>query len=165
MTQVLGAFLTNMTRGRDAFLTLMTPPGGGGGWSRGRDRPSCGPRKGGPATDSDGATLRLPPVAVLRTWAPRPAGPWYKKALEREWRAACAAVGVTSTLYEGTKHSTATAMLRRGVQERTIQALLSHRDARSTRRYARLGDQALVKRYPTDTRKGQNPSKSSPAEF
>jgi len=73
-----------------------------------------------------------------------PAGPWCKKALEREWRAACASVGVTSKLYEGTKHSTATDLLRSGVQERTIQALLGHRDMRSTRRYARLADEAIV---------------------
>ena len=95
----------------------------------------------------------------------RPAGPWYKKALEREWRAACAAVGVTSTLYEGTKHSTATDMLRRGVQERTIQALLGHRDARSTRRYARLADQALVEAIRPTHRKVKNPSKTPPEEF
>ncbi|HME72289.1 MAG TPA: tyrosine-type recombinase/integrase, partial [Myxococcota bacterium] len=74
----------------------------------------------------------------------RPAGPWYKKALAREWRAACASVGVTSKLYEGTKHSRATELLRLKVDERTLQALLGHRDARSTRRYARLSDQALV---------------------
>jgi integrase len=74
----------------------------------------------------------------------RPAGPWSQTSLRRDWRAACAAVGEQAKLYEGTKHSTATDLLRSGVQERTIQMLLGHRDARSTRRYARLADQALV---------------------
>jgi hypothetical protein len=52
--------------------------------------------------------------------------------------------GVEIGLYEGTKHSRATDLLRQGVSERTLQALLGHRDARSTRRYARLADEALV---------------------
>ena len=62
-----------------------------------------------------------------------------------EWKVACERTGVTHIgLYEGTKHSTATDFLRRGIDERVIQALLGHADMRSTRRYARLADQALV---------------------
>jgi site-specific recombinase XerD len=60
------------------------------------------------------------------------------------WQRACAAVGVRAKLYEGTKHSRATDLLLQGVPERVLQALLGHRDARSTRRYARLADSALV---------------------
>jgi integrase len=92
------------------------------------------------------ARLRAEPLFALPYCGRgnRPSGPWYKKALEREWRAACSAFGLTSKLYEGTKHSTATEMLRRGVQERTIQGLLGHRDLRSTHRYARLADEAVV---------------------
>jgi len=52
--------------------------------------------------------------------------------------------GLEIGLYEGTKHSRATDLLRQGVSERVLQALLGHRDARSTRRYARLSDEALV---------------------
>jgi len=74
----------------------------------------------------------------------RPAGGWNATSLRRDWHSACAAVGERAKLYEGTKHSMATDLLRRGVHERTIQVLLGHRDARSTRRYARLADQALV---------------------
>ena len=48
------------------------------------------------------------------------------------------------SLYEGTKHSRATDLLHQGVSERVLQALLGHREARSTRRYARLADEALV---------------------
>jgi integrase len=113
------------------------------------------------------ARLNAAPLFALpycgRGW--RPSGPWYKKALEREWRAACAAVGVSSKLYEGTKHSTATEMLRRGVQERTIQGLLGHRDLRSTRRYARLADEAIVEAIRPTRRRVKNPSKTPPLEF
>jgi site-specific recombinase XerD len=49
----------------------------------------------------------------------------------------------------GTKHSRATDLLLQGVPERVIQALLGHRDARSTRRYARLADSALVEAIAT----------------
>jgi integrase len=71
-------------------------------------------------------------------------GRWSAAAMRRAWGRACATVGVRVGLYTGTKHSMATHLLNRGVQERHIQALLGHADARSTRRYARLGDQALV---------------------
>jgi len=47
-------------------------------------------------------------------------------------------------LYEGTKHSFATDALLRGVPERSLQAYLGHADVRSTRRYARLSNQALI---------------------
>ncbi len=74
----------------------------------------------------------------------RPAGPWTKTSLRRVWQAACTATDVEISPYEGTKHSRATDLLRQGVSERVLQALLGHRDARSTRRYARLADEALV---------------------
>ena len=74
----------------------------------------------------------------------RPRGPWSESSLRREWRTACQAAGATASLYEGTKHSRATDLLLQGVPERVLQALLGHRDARSTRRYARLADSALV---------------------
>lgn len=69
---------------------------------------------------------------------------WNGTSLRRHWHAACREVGVTVSLYEGTKHSLATELLRQGVSERVLQALLGHRDPRSIRRYARLADQALV---------------------
>jgi len=74
----------------------------------------------------------------------RPVGPWTASSLRRVWVAACAQVGVTVGLYEGTKHAAATEALRRGRSEREVQALLGHADPRSTRRYARLADDALV---------------------
>lgn len=74
----------------------------------------------------------------------RPAGPWTPTTLRRVWLSACEAVGVSVGLYEGTKHAAATDALRRGRSEREVQALLGHADPRSTRRYARLADDALV---------------------
>jgi integrase len=54
---------------------------------------------------------------------------WTYWALRDRWMKAC---------------EQATDALRRGVPERSLQAFLGHRDVRSTRRYARLADDALV---------------------
>jgi len=71
--------------------------------------------------------------------------PWSHSSLCEHWRLACQRVGVAGvSLYPGTKHTMATDAIRRGVPERSVQAMLGHRDLRSTRGYARLGDQALV---------------------
>jgi len=93
-----------------------------------------------------GARLKGSPLFALpyRGRGRRPAGPWTKTSMRRVWKAACIATDVEISLYEGTKHSRATDLLRQGVSERVLQALLGHRDARSTRRYARLADEALV---------------------
>jgi integrase len=70
---------------------------------------------------------------------------WSHWSLVDHWRGACRAVGVAGvSLYPGTKHTMATDAIRRGVPERSVQAMLGHQDPRSTRIYARLGDQALV---------------------
>jgi len=47
-------------------------------------------------------------------------------------------------MYEGTKHSSATAWLAQGSSLQMIQHTLRHADSRSTERYAKLGDLALV---------------------
>jgi len=74
----------------------------------------------------------------------RPVGPWTASALRRTWESACAQIGVRIALYQGTKHTMATEAIRRGVSERSLQAFLGHADVRSTRKYARLADQALI---------------------
>ena len=52
--------------------------------------------------------------------------------------------GVTSaSLYEGTKHSFASAALESGIQMERIQKFLGHSDPRSTERYAKLSDHSL----------------------
>jgi hypothetical protein len=48
------------------------------------------------------------------------------------------------SLYEGTKHSFATDAIRRGVSERLLQRFLGHASVESTRRYARLADNAML---------------------
>ena len=76
---------------------------------------------------------------------PRTGKPWAATSLRRVWEKACAEIGAPPiSIYEGTKHSFATDAMLRGVPERALQAYLGHADVRSTRRYARLADQALV---------------------
>ena len=106
-----------------------------------------------------GTAKRLPMPAELVEWIdaqpprapgsplfpnPRTGGRWTPTSLRRAWTAACTAVGVSISLYEGTKHTFATDAALRGVSERALQAYLGHRDPRSTRKYARLSDGALL---------------------
>ena len=79
---------------------------------------------------------------------PRTEGRWAPSSLRREWVRACKAVGVTISVYEGTKHTFATDAALRGVSERALQAYLGHADVASTRKYARLADSALVDVLP-----------------
>jgi site-specific recombinase XerD len=51
---------------------------------------------------------------------------------------------VRISLYNSTKHTMATDAIARGVPERSLQAMLGHSSAKSTRRYARLAAQALI---------------------
>ncbi len=76
---------------------------------------------------------------------PRTGGPWSHKALGLVWRRAVKAAGLPHiSLYEGTKHSFATDAIRRGVPERHLQRFLGHKNVQSTRRYARLADNAMI---------------------
>lgn len=47
-------------------------------------------------------------------------------------------------MYEGTKHSSASSALRSGTTLERVQRALAHADPRSTERYAKLDDQAVV---------------------
>ncbi len=69
---------------------------------------------------------------------------WIANTLREEWNRAAAKVGVRVRMYEGTKHSSATAWLAQGSSLQMIQRMLRHADSRSTERYAKLGDLALV---------------------
>ncbi len=76
---------------------------------------------------------------------PRTGTRWSHWALRDTWLKAARSVGIhDSRLYEGTKHTMATDAVRRGVSERALQTFLGHTDVRSTRRYARLSEAALV---------------------
>ena len=69
---------------------------------------------------------------------------WIANALREEWNRAADEAGVKVRMYEGTKHSAATAWRTSGMSLEMIQRMLRHRDSRSTERYAKLSDQALV---------------------
>jgi integrase len=69
---------------------------------------------------------------------------WIANSLREEWNTAAATVGITVRMYEGTKHSAATGWRTSGMSLEMIQRMLRHRDSRSTERYAKLTDQALV---------------------
>ena len=74
----------------------------------------------------------------------RPGGRWTHGGLYKAWKQAALPVGVAVSLYEGTKHSSASAAARRGVRMELIQQALGHADVRSTLRYARLHPVASV---------------------
>ena len=110
-----------------------------------------------------GKAKRLPVSEELREWIerrldpadrlrqaplfpnPRTGGIWAHKALARVWARALEAAELPHiSLYEGTKHTFATDAIRRGVPERHLQRFLGHASIQSTRRYARLADNALL---------------------
>jgi len=66
--------------------------------------------------------------------------------MDRTWNRACMkALGHrVAPLYEGTKHSFATNALNAGAELYHVQRFLGHTDARTTERYAKLADGALV---------------------
>jgi site-specific recombinase XerD len=73
-------------------------------------------------------------------------GRWSHHALDREWRRALERAFPENTpdvpLYAGTKHTTATDLVRRGVDADTLQRFLGHADRRSTDGYVVLaGDE------------------------
>jgi hypothetical protein len=65
-------------------------------------------------------------------------------------------------MYEGTKHSSATAWLAQGSSLQMIQRMLRHADSRSTERYAKLGDLALVDLIRPRARRIVDPMWSQP---
>lgn len=69
---------------------------------------------------------------------------WIANALREGWNRAAARAGVRVRMYESTQHSSATAWLAQGSSLQMIQRMLRHADSRSTERYAKLGDLALV---------------------
>jgi len=113
-----------------------------------------------PVKNDEPKTLPIPDELAgwIGTWVPRERrvkgcllftnphteGPWSETSLKRAWYRACTEVGIEVSLYNGTKHSTATDLRRQGVPLDVIQRLCGHRDSRSTEVYAKLADQALV---------------------
>ena len=73
---------------------------------------------------------------------------WISNAVREEWKRAAERVGLRVKMYEGTKHTLATNLLERGATMDVVQALLRHRDRRSTERYAKLDIGAAVRALP-----------------
>jgi len=63
--------------------------------------------------------------------------------MRRTWYKACTKVGVQISLYEGTKHSTATALKAAGVEDRVLAQAAGHSDVRSIARYAKLETEVI----------------------
>lgn len=70
--------------------------------------------------------------------------------LDAIWKRASRSCGIEVSLYEGTKHAFASHALAAGVELRVIQEFLGHADARSTERYARIMDDALLDVFKRD---------------
>jgi site-specific recombinase XerD len=60
-------------------------------------------------------------------------------------------MGVEVILYEGAKHASATGWRSTGMDLEMIRRMLRHRDSRSTKRYAKLADRALVEGFTRAT--------------
>jgi integrase len=63
---------------------------------------------------------------------------WSETAPRRTWGTACSKVGVRVSLYEGTKHSTATHLKGLGADDRLLASIMGHTDIRSVEKYARV---------------------------
>jgi integrase len=83
---------------------------------------------------------RLRGEATALFWNPRANDPrkgWSETRLRYQWRDACETVGVRISLYEGTKHSTATALAEGGIQPLVLKALGGWKDSKSVEKYAK----------------------------
>ena len=93
--------------------------------------------------------LRRVGVSLFPNWRARrhlnPDRRWSHCSITWEWKAACDAVGVSGvSVYPGTKHSTATDLIRRGVNRERVQKALGHADPRSTDHYVQLADRDTI---------------------
>jgi integrase len=74
------------------------------------------------------------------------AGRWTGKAMRAAWNDAAAAVGLKGVaLYEGTKHSTLTALANAGERREVLAALAGHARLESTERYAKLATATITR--------------------
>ena len=62
---------------------------------------------------------------------------WSEDPLRKQWLDGCTIAGVQISLYEGTKHSTATALAEGGIQPLVLKALGGWKDSKSIEKYAK----------------------------
>ena len=77
--------------------------------------------------------------AIALFWNPtarNQAKRWTPDPMEKQWNRACDAVGVSIPLYQGTKHSTATALTAGGLPPLVLKALGGWKSWSSIERYA-----------------------------
>ncbi len=81
---------------------------------------------------------------------------WSPSAMNRAWdRASIEAFGrVAAPMYEGTRHSFATQALADGADLHNVQKFLGHTNTKTTERYAKLSDGALVTVLPSHAERG-----------
>ena len=77
---------------------------------------------------------------------------WIASALRQEWNRACRKVGIKVKMYEGTKHSSASAAARAGMPLQEIAKLVGHADLKSTQKYAKLAQGGSL--LPLDRKPG-----------
>ena len=83
---------------------------------------------------------RLRGEATALFWNPRANNRrkgWSETRLRQQWMDACAEVGVRISFYEGTKHSTATALAEGGLSPLVLKALGGWKDSKSVEKYAK----------------------------
>ncbi len=89
-----------------------------------------------------------PKERLKRKWLfvnPRTRKAWSHRAFRASWLRGCKAAGLGAVpFYEGTKHTFASAALERCGSAEVVANFLGHTDTRTTRRYAKVGERALV---------------------
>jgi len=83
---------------------------------------------------------RLRGTETALFWNPTARNPekrWTPDPMRKEWLRACEKVGVRIPLYQGTKHSTATALAEGGLSTLVLKALGGWKDAKSAERCAK----------------------------
>jgi integrase len=99
------------------------------------------------AVSRGGPAWALSPALFPNPTSRNPERRWIANALRLEWNRAARSVGVKVRMYEGTKHSSASRWHSSGMPLELVRRMLRHRDARSTERYAKLSDWALVEAF------------------
>lgn len=90
-----------------------------------------------------------------------------RSTLERGWQRARAAAGLEQLHLHDLRHTAASEMINAGVDLYTVGAVLGHKDARSTQRYAHLRHETLAEavgkigRIPPHTRRGAAKKKAA----